>query len=345
MSVGVLLYQDEHYRMEQYLEPFLQSLSAQSYKNLEIMLLDNGSPDKAFLKIITAVGAADLRHLQIVTSDKNLGFGGGHNTLIHQSSAPYYLVLNPDMWLHPELVQTLMSTMQEKPDAGMVTGKILRWDFQQYELSQKQNPNGPGAFDPSGLELGLTDFIDTVGLGLTKAHRFYNIGEGKKDDGQYDEVKAVFGASGTCMLLNRSALNDIQFEQEYFDEDIFMYKEDIDLSYRLQWTGYKCYVHPEAKAYHNRSVATHSRKSQRVQSWSYLHEKMLLFKNWDARYSFIVRFRTGLRQWLKQVYASFFAHHLLEAEEKFQKLLPVLQAKREKIVKKVAPDIMQSYMS
>ncbi|MGB9609207.1 MAG: glycosyltransferase family 2 protein, partial [Minisyncoccia bacterium] len=127
--------------------------------------------------------------------------------------------------------------------------------------------------------------------------------------GQYDKQEEVFGISGACVLYRRTALEDIKIPTnygnfmkiqkdnsqfvdsqticrlasswEYFDQDFFSYKEDIDLAWRLQLRGWKAIYVPGARAYHFRSVSISNRfsKSQWVNFFSYRNHLWLLLKN------------------------------------------------------------------
>lgn len=316
-----MLYQSSVYSLQKYLEPFLESLSGQTYPSLEILLLDNGSSEKSFLKTVQQFQQrAQPFPVRILTSDTNLGFGGGHNLLIRQSQDTHYLVLNPDMVLGPDFITELVRTMENHADAGIVTGKIYRW---------KSAPVSP-LIKKEGKEV-----IDTVGLGYDWLHGFVNLGERQEDQGQYDREQEVFGASGVAMLLRRDALEKVRYGEEYFDELMFMYKEDIDLSFRLRWAGYKAYVNPQAVAYHDRSVSTVTKKSTQVEQWSYLNEKILLLKNIPPDFPGRIRFLLSLRHALKKGYAWFFARHLLDGDTKFQELLPVIRQKKEHLIRNV----------
>ena len=99
-----------------------------------------------------------------------------------------------------------------------------------------------------------SDLIDSTGLRAHKNRTFTDRGAGEMDKGQYDEVRDVFGISGALVLYRASALNDIRFEDEFFDEDFFAYKEDVDIAWRLQRFGWDARFVPEAVAFHYRGM-------------------------------------------------------------------------------------------
>ena len=89
-------------------------------------------------------------------------------------------------------------------------------------------------------------------------------GQGLPDDGRFDEAAAsgghqVFGISGACPIYRRTALDDARINGEILDDNFFMYKEDVDLSWRLTLLGWKCWYYPEAVAYHGRGTGVKQR--------------------------------------------------------------------------------------
>jgi len=108
------------------------------------------------------------------------------------------------------------------------------------------------------LEKSKTNFIDSCGIGALRSHYFFDIGQTKKDEGQFNQIKSVFGGSGALVVLRKRALEKISFvnaqgRTEFFDE-ILHYKNDVDLAYRLQWAGEKCLFIPDIKLWHDRQL-------------------------------------------------------------------------------------------
>lgn len=315
VEAGVLLYQSENYDAQKYFEPFFESLLKQDYPNIEIAVLDNGSPDKT--------GFNELKQkypeVKFLTTEKNLGFGGGHNFIIKNTSSDYYACLNFDIVFESDFISKLVNGIQLSPEIGSVTGKIKRWDFERYQKAKEEG---------NLYEDGKTNFIDTVGLKIKKNHRFEDKGQGEVDYGQYNETCEIFGVSGAAALFKRNALESIAFvndigEKEYFDELFFMYKEDIDLAYRMQWAGWKSYYISDAVAHHDRSVVSAGSdifsiarnrrlKSKRVNEWSFLNQEILLAKHFKHRkFSHDVKSATKWYKFKSLIYILLFEPHLL----------------------------------
>lgn len=257
-----------------YLPEFLESLGiALRPVSTEFLVLAGDNSDQApFLnqELINNYNLKSPFPVQLLSFGKNLGFAAAYNRLISEASkagADYFLMLNPDMLLDSRMIVELLSTAVSKPDLAALCPKIYRWDFSAHRL---------------------TDIIDSCGINLSPGLRFYDLGQGEKDSGKYDEAN-IFGPSGAAALFCLSALEKIRQDKQYFDENFFMYKEDCDLAYRLHFAGFKTKLVSSAIAYHDRSSAgqgsiwhtwRHWRKRSRLtRSWSFVNQHLLFIKH------------------------------------------------------------------
>ncbi|NQU99125.1 MAG: hypothetical protein HQ538_00140, partial [Parcubacteria group bacterium] len=196
-----------------------------------------------------------------------------------------------------------------------------------------------------------TNFIDTVGVGITKEHRFIDKGQGDIDHGQYDSEEEIFGTSGAAAIYRISALDDIAFvredgTKEYFDELMFMYKEDVDLAYRLQWAGYKSIYTPKARIYHDRSIESKGQgivatiqgrrgRNKKYKEWSWLNHHIILKKIMDGSHSNDVRFKTFWYEVKSNFYTILFEPFLIKQWWKLIRLRRPIRDRREQIKKRV----------
>lgn len=210
-----------------YILDCLKSLFAQTFEDFSLLIIDNGSTDET-LDLIKE----KYPHLKIVTHKENQGFAKAHNQAIHWTKSDYVLVLNQDIILEPDFIGKMVSFMDSHPEVGSATGKLRRWQ-----------------------DLQKTKYIDSLGLQIYKNHRIVELGGGELDEGQHDKDSEIFGISGAAPIYRRQALEDVLMDGEFYDEDFFSYKEDVDLAYRLQWQGWKAYKVPGAICYHDRSVS------------------------------------------------------------------------------------------
>lgn len=348
VTAGLLFYESETYQSDKYFEPCFASLLRQDYPSLEIYVLDNGSPVKANFEKLKK----QFPQINFIQSEKNLGFGGGHNHILRNTNSPYYACLNFDMIFEPDFISQLMAGIRTNPDIGSVTGKLKRWDFERY-LKAKETKNTH--------EEGKTNFIDSVGVRIRKSHRFEDRGQGEVDYGQYDGSCEIFGCSGASALFRRAALESVAFsndrgEKEYFDELFFMYKEDIDLAYRLQWAGFKALYVPRAVAYHDRTVVSagndwlsvirnRRRKSKQVNEWSFINQEILLKKHFmDRAFSHEVKKATKWYKLKSLAYILLFEPHLLRQYRRLSELEEQIEKRILRMPRHVKEARIESFM-
>lgn len=335
--IGGILYDnnDGKYETSKYLSYYLESIKNQDYQNIEVILFDNSekkdNENTIFIK-------EKFPEIKIIKSNKNIGYAKANNKLIEEArklGADYYMASNIDMIYEPNVVSKLVQSVMKTPQIASVTCKIKRWDFSRCNSDDK----------------GKTNFIDTVGITATKEHRFIDRGQGEIDHGQYDSEEEIFGTSGAAALYKISALNDVAFvkengNKEYFDELMFMYKEDVDLAYRLQWAGYKSMYTPEAVIYHDRSVKSRGKgalatmkgrkgRDKKFREWSWLNHHIILQKYLDGSHSNNIKWKTFLYEIKTFCYILLFEPYLIKQWLKLFKLRDQIRDRREQIKKRI----------
>jgi GT2 family glycosyltransferase len=252
-----------------YLPYFLPSLKNQTINNFNILAIDNtddGSTSNVeYIK-------NNYPEIKIDFAGKNLGYAKAYNKLINNAialDAEYFLAINPDIILEPDAIAKLLTVIKANNELGSVCPKILKWDF---ENNQK------------------TKIIDSLGIKLLPGLRFADIGQGKIDQGQNSATENL-GPSGAAGLYRMGALKKVANNSQFFDELIFMYKEDCDLAYRLKLAGYKSSCVNDAVVYHDRTVSANgenniliamNRKNKRRQAkkWAFLNQQIIFWKFW-----------------------------------------------------------------
>ncbi|MBI3584164.1 MAG: glycosyltransferase family 2 protein [Nitrospinae bacterium] len=211
---------------ERFLSGCIESVKNQSYNKIEIILIDNVSTDKSlsFVK-------ENHEDVTIIANSNNEGYSKAANTGILKSKGEYILILNPDVILDLKFIENCLTAIKRDEKIGSVSGKLLRFRT-----------------DDSH------DFIDSTGLILCQdIRRPLDRGQNQRDNGQYDKEEYIFGVNGAAPFYRRAMLEDVKIGNEYFDEDFFAYYEDVDIAWRAQLLGWKCYYTPFAVAYHYRS--------------------------------------------------------------------------------------------
>lgn len=216
-----------------YLKRCIESVLSQTYTNIELLVLDNGSSDGSveFIK-------ANFPNVTIVENGRNLGYAGGHNKAIRMTRGDFLIPLNPDVFMEPHFVAEAIKAIQADNRVGIVSGKLYQWENQDGQQR-----------------------LDSVGLVISKARRNRDRGFGEIDHGQYEQPEYVLGASGSAPIYRRVMLEEIKVGEDYFDEDMFAYREEIDIAWRAHLRGWQALYVPTAIAYHVRGYSPTKRKS------------------------------------------------------------------------------------
>lgn len=212
-----------------YLAECLASLLAQDYPHFEVILVDNGSTDGS-----PDLAQASFPQVQVVRNERNLGFAAACNQGIRMGRGEYLATLNNDLLLERAWLGEMVKTLEGDALAGMGACKMLLW-------------GSPGVVDSRGFAPDLAGFA-------------WNRGAGEPDRREADGPQEVFGACAGAALYRRRMLEEIAFregggEAQYFDEDFFLYLEDVDLAWRGRLAGWKCLYVPTARAHHWHSAS------------------------------------------------------------------------------------------
>lgn len=266
-------------------------------------MIDNGSSDGTVTKIENELPAFPVP-ARFIKNSKNVGFSAGHNRGFMETEGEFVMVLNQDFILAPDYLERVVSFMDACPEAAAAQGKLYRWDFPSAKTGQ----------------------IDSLGLRVFKNRRVVDIDA----DGATTEV---FGLSGALPMFRRAALESIRVNGEIFDEDFFMYKEDVDLAYRLRLADLRSFIVGGARAWHDRTAgADRGRKSAFVNYHSYKNHLFALIKNEFCANFWLDFPRIFWYEFRKFMYILLFEWRTLPAVPEFFRLLPKMLGKR-KIIK------------
>lgn len=209
-----------------FLESCLVHLDKQTIPAQEVIVVDSGSSDTAYLQPLSS-----RRGLRLVTTD-NIGFGRANNLgmgLLRGVDEGIVIFLNPDTFIPPEFFAQAVGVFNENPGAGAISGKLLGFDVTSMKATGK---------------------IDSAGIYRRWYGRWYDRGQGKQDVGQYDLIASPLALCGALLCCRLKAL--ASFGEMVFDGDFFLYKEDIDLCLRLRKQGWILIYDPRLVAYHCR---------------------------------------------------------------------------------------------
>ena len=218
----------------------LNSLSKISYKNVEIIVVDNGSmEDFSIIK-------SKYPGINLISSEKNLGFAGGNNLGLNQAKGKYILFINNDVEVKPNFLEPLLEKIVICENIAGVSPKIKYFspgNIIQYAGSNPVNP-----------------------FTLRNKH----IGTGKLDNGQFNKTKITSYLHGACMLVKKSTIDIIG----KMDEQFFLYYEEQDWSERMNRFGFKIFYVPKSEVFHKESISTG--KNSALKTY-YLSRNRILF--------------------------------------------------------------------
>ncbi len=197
----------------------LNALRCQTYPHLEVIVVDNASTDESPVLV-----QRDYPEVQLIRLDYNRGLTGGVNRGIQLAQGDVIAPLNNDTEATPDWAEALMTALLNHPDAGMAASKMLLFD-------RRDTLHSAGdAYGMDGIPV--------------------NRGVWQPDQKQFDDDEYIWGGCGGAVAYRRAMLDDIGL----FDEDLFMYCEDVDLNWRAQLAGYRCVFAPQAVVYHHLSA-------------------------------------------------------------------------------------------
>ncbi|CAI1492439.1 protein of unknown function [Thermococcus nautili] len=197
------------------------------------------------------------RRLILIKNRENYGFSGGNNIGIKFAlevlDPDYILLLNNDTVVHRNFLKTAISIAKMNEKIGMISTKILFYD----------NPR----------------IINSVGTIIFKDGSAAHLGGRELDNGQYNRIFETFAPCAAAAFYRKEMLKEIGL----FDEDLFLYMEDVDLGWRARLMGWKCFYSPNSIVYHKHSVS--SGKYSRFKLYYIERNRLLvLIKNYPIKY-------------------------------------------------------------
>ena len=211
----------------QLLEQCLQALAQQTWRNFEVVVVDNASTRPMPENF-------PERHagIELIRSGRNLGFAAANNLAIrNMQGVEWVALLNPDAFPEPDWLTRLVEATQQHP--------------------------GYAAFGSRQLIAGSEHLLDGDGDAYHISGLPWREGHGKAAASAAQEVREIFAPCAAAALYRRDAL----IEAGGFDEDFFCYVEDVDLGFRLRLLGHRCLQVPGAVVQHVGSATTGGRQS------------------------------------------------------------------------------------
>jgi len=200
---------------KQHLDVCLDALRRQTYPALEILLVDNASSDGSREFV-----AERYPEVRVIALPENRGFTGACNAGLEAATGDYLCLLNNDTEVVAEWVAEVVACFERHPEAGAVASRMMLFDRRDH-------------FHTAG------DLYSVDGLPA-------NRGVWQRDTGQFDDEVEVWSACGGSSAYRRTALDQVG----RLDDGFFFSCEDVDLGWRLQLAGWRCFYAPRAVVYH-----------------------------------------------------------------------------------------------
>ena len=205
-----------------YLDPCLKSLYEGELKSsFDVVVVDNGSKDGSQQML-----AEKYPEVKIIQNEGNVGLGKASNQGIEATNGRHVLLLNNDTLVSGPALNMLVEFLDTYPEAGAVGGKLL-------------NPD-------SSFQSGYAPFSTLLEEFLIVTHIGEMLWAGYPSHGDSNEIKSTGWLSSACLLVRRSALDQVGL----LDESYFIYGDEADLQFRLNKAGWKVFYLPDSTIIH-----------------------------------------------------------------------------------------------
>lgn len=251
----------------------------------EIIIVDNASSDKSTQMInkwLSENQKLKKLPIKLIANQKNLGFAKACNQAIKIAKGKYILFLNPDTSIEEDTLTEMLKFMDKDPNIAVSTCKV---ELPNEEIDWASHRGFPTPW------ASFTYFTRLNKL-FPKSKVFGGYHLEYKNLNKPHEIDSPCGA---FYLVRKVILNKVGS----FDEDYFMYAEDLDLSYRIKKAGFKIFYNPKAKIIHHKGAASgmhkiksNTEKKVQIKVVRSFYDTMKIFyqKHYDTKYPKFVKF-------------------------------------------------------
>ncbi len=263
-----------NYNVRYFLEQCLQSVfDAINNINAEVIVVDNNSHDTSCEMILNK-----FSRVKLIANKKNTGFSKANNQGVAIANGAYVLILNPDTVVAEDTFEQLLNFAKSKTNLGAIGIKLI---------------DGTGTFLPEskrGIPTPKVSFNKLTGISSKQTGKYY------ATHLQHNESGVVEILVGAFMFMKKNIYNEVKG----FDEDYFMYGEDIDLSYKIHKKGYQNYYFSDTQIIHYKGEST--KKDIKYLKHFYGAMKIFYQKHFKLNriYDFMMSF--GIRFWYSMKY-------------------------------------------
>lgn len=201
----------------------LASVAKNSYRNVEVIVVDNASMEDPAAALLQAYPA-----VKVIRSEVNKGFAGGNNLGIRAATGEYLFLVNNDTEFTDGLIEGLLEVFSLHPDAGIVSPKFHYF------------------FSPGTIEYAGYHAVDAF------TGKNSMVGCKEPDNGQYDQLSATNYAHGGAMMVPAAVMKKVGLMPEIY----FLYYEEFDWCEQFKRQNYKIYYQYQSLIYHKESMTT-----------------------------------------------------------------------------------------
>jgi GT2 family glycosyltransferase len=247
----------------------------QELSDFELIIHDNASVDGTQAALREWV--AREPRFRLHESGANLGYSAGHNPAILAARGDYVVLMNQDVELDRRFLSAIVAAFEAHPEVASVQPRL------------RQLANGR-----------RLDTLDTTGLVMGRDRRAVSRAQGLLDGPDHQRRGYVWGADGPAPAYRVAALRDAALPRgdgtwEVLDEDFFMYKEDVDIAWRLRLMGWSARYEPAALGWHARGTGAtgatsaldiaraNLRLSSTAKKLSWTNQRLMQIKNEEPR--------------------------------------------------------------
>lgn len=234
----------------------LTDLEQLDYPNYRVVVVDNGSRDNSKSLLLDYIGhqsqLAKSGRLELMPLAQNVGFAEGNNRALerYRDQSEYFLLLNNDTRVTPNLLSELVAVFQSSADAENKIGLV-----------------SPIIHSLSAETDSVTAAKPSTKLPIWFAGGYFRFSRGGAQQTtiptRLDEPYPTEFISGCALMISRQALESLHAtpQKTLFNPDFFAYSEDAELCLRLQQLGYGLMVTPLTRVYHHLASSSGGPKS------------------------------------------------------------------------------------
>lgn len=234
-----------NYNGRKFLPEFFSSLFKQTYKNFEVIFVDNSSVDDSIEYVRN-----NYPQVKIVENKENSGYAEGNNIGFRHSKGEYILVMNNDTILADDLIEKLLQAFDEIPNLGTVQPMVRL-------MNDRENLDACGSYWTN------TGFNYHYGIYKNASLPIYN------------RSFPVYSIKGMCMMIPRGVIEKLGL----FDSDFWCYFEETDFCHRLWLAGYECWYYPKTFIYHHMGGTSSKKPPSFIQFHSFKNRLCSYLKN------------------------------------------------------------------